>query len=68
MSSQRKWQETNMKSALDKVKRGAVLIRDAGDQYKISESSIHLRKSLEEFAEPYPLGRKIFLAICNLRG
>ena len=56
-----------MKSALDKVKRGSVSIRDAGDQYKIPESSIHSRKSLEEFAKPYPAGRNFFLAICSLK-
>ena len=49
-----------MESALDKVKRGAVLIRDAGDQCKIPESSIHLRKrkSLKESAKPHPAGKK----------
>ena len=67
MSSPWKWQETEMKSALNKVKRGSVLIRDAGDQYKIRESSIHSRKSLEEFAKLYPAGRVFFL-ICSLRG
>ena len=66
--SSRKWQETDMKSALDKVKRGSVLIGDAGDQYKIPENSIHSRKSLEEFAKPYPAGRNFFLAICSLKG
>ena len=50
-----------MKSVLDKVKRGSVSIRNVGDQYKIPESSIHSRKSLEEFAKPYPVGRNFFL-------
>ena len=68
MSSRWKWQETDMKSALDKVKRGSVSIRDAGDQYEISESSIHSRKSLEEFAKPYPAGINFFLAIFSLKG
>ena len=68
MSSQWKWQETNMKSALDKVNTGLVLIRDAGDQYKIPKSSIYSRKSLEEFAKPYPAGRNFFLAIFSLKG
>ena len=57
-----------MKSALDKVKRGSVSIRDAGDQYKIPENSIHSRKSLEDFAKPYPAGRNFFLALCSLKG
>ena len=65
MSSRWKWQEADMKRALDKVKRGSVSFRDAGDQYKIPESSIHSRKSLEEFAKPYPAGRNFFLAICS---
>ena len=60
ISSRWKWQETDMKSALDKVKRGSVSIRDAGNQYKIPENSIHSRKSLEEFAKPYPVGRNFF--------
>ena len=51
-----------MKSALDKVKRGSVSIRDAGDQYKIPENSIHSRKSLEEFAKPYPAGKIFFFS------
>ena len=68
MSSQWKRQETDMKSALDKVKRGSVSMRDAGDQYEIPESSIHPRKSLEVFAKPYPAGRIFFLAICSLKG
>ena len=60
MSSRREWQETDMKRALDVVKRGAVSIRDVGNQFKIPESSIRLRKrkSSEEFAKPYPAGRK----------
>ena len=65
MSSQWKWQETDMKRALNKAKRGSVSIRDAGDQYKIPESSIHSRKSLEKFAKLYPAGRVFFL-ICSL--
>ena len=68
MSSRWKWQETDMKSALDKVKRGSVSIRDAGDQYKTPEISIHSIKSLEEFAKPYPAGRNFFLALCSLKG
>ena len=60
ISSRWKWQETDVKSTLDKVKKGSVLIKDAGDQYKIPESSIHSRKSLEEFAKPYPAGRNFF--------
>ena len=62
MSSQQKWQETDMKSALDEANRSAVSIRDAGDQYKLPESSTHSRKSLEEFAKPYPVGRKFFFS------
>ena len=57
-----------MKSALDKVKRGSVSIRDAGDQYKIPENGIHSRKSLEKFAKVYPVGRNAFFAICSLKG
>ena len=68
MSSWWKQQETDMKSALDKAKRSSVSIRDAGDQYKILESSIHTRKSVEEFAKPNPAGRNFFLAICSLKG
>ena len=60
ISSRWKWQETDVKSTLDKVKKGSVLIKDAGDQYKIPESSIHSRKSLEEFAKSYPVGRNFF--------
>ena len=68
MSSRWKWQDTDIKTALDKAKRSSVLIRDAGDQYKILKSSIHTRKSLEEFAKPYPAGRNFFLAIFSLKG
>ena len=71
MSFRRKWQKTDIKSALQKAKRGAVTIRDAVVISTKFPRAVFVReneKVCKNLASRMHRKEKIFLAVCRLRG